>query len=163
LTALVQSRLGLQRQAVHAALLATDSATAVLETLCGGPVSVRRRAPDAVQNDPESASLLHVAAGETVVHRQVDLLCGARQLSEADLWYVPQRLPHDIATRLRETCLPFGRVVRVMALRRISLSARLCDDGEPWALEHRALLGRPGGQPVAVVHERYGWGLFTGS
>ena len=71
-------------EALHAALLASDSATAVLEAICGAPVSIRR--------DPNATWLMptHLAGGE---HRRVALMGGYRHLSDADLGFRPELLP----------------------------------------------------------------------
>ena len=97
------------------------------------------------------------------MRRHVRLTCGALVLSEARLWYVAARLPSAMARILSTTALPFGRVVSGLALRRITLSARICDADEPCALDHHALLVGADRRPVALVHERYGWGLFAPS
>ena len=152
-----------RRQALHAELLAADSATAVLQRRCGGPVHIRRTAPDILDTDAACAALLHAAGGEAVTRRQVTLERGNLILSEAALWYLAARLPPDMAQELASTTHPFGHVVRSLGLRRTTLSARLCAPGEPHALEHRALLTDPGGRPMALVNERYGWGLFGSS
>ncbi len=147
---------------LHAALLAADSATAVLAQMFGGPVRVRRRLPDVSAGDGRPAELM-AAADEAVTWRRVHLLGRGRPLSDADLWYVAARLPPGLARRLKGSAQPFGRVVRGLGLRRTTLSSRLCRPGEPFALEHRALLSVPGGRPVAVVQERYVWSLFGAS
>ncbi len=136
-------------EALHAALLASDSATAVLEAICGAPVSIRR--------DPNATWLMptHLAGGE---HRRVALMCGDRHLSDADLWFRPELLPPGMVAELAASDAPFGRVVKSLGLRRRSLSARICAPGEPYAVEHRAVLG-DGVHEVAEVAERYCWGL----
>ncbi len=146
--------------ALHAALLAADSATEVLERFFSAPVRVRvlacgGHAPDAAQR-----ARLGVA-GEEIRHRHVALVSLGRQVSDADLWYVPARLPPGSLARLETDAEPFGRVMRPLGLKRRSLSARICAPGEPCALEHRAVLVTPDGLPVAEVFERYPRGLFA--
>ena len=140
---------------LHAALLAADSATEVLERACGGPILVRRLAPDAESRDP--AILAHLQAGPDapVTLRTVQLLHNGVVLSDARLWYVASRLPADIATCLAHTAQPFGRVVSRLRLRRTTLAARICNPGEPYALDHQAVLTDPDGQPIALVREQY--------
>ncbi len=138
-------------RALHEALLASDSATAVLEAICGAPVSILRRPPAGA---PAPARL---AGG---VHRRVVLLCGARVLSEADLWFRPELLPAGMVAELAASDAPFGRVVKTLGLRRRTLSARICAPGDPFAVEHSAVL-EDGAQDVAEVAERYCWELVA--
>ncbi len=138
--------------ALHAALLASDSATAVLEAICGAPVTIRRD-PHAPQPAPTRLS-----GG---LHRHVALLCGERHLSDADLWFRPELRPADMVAELATGDAPFGRVVKALGLRRRTLSARICAAGEPFALEHRAVLGDRAGRDVAEVAERYCWELVS--
>jgi chorismate-pyruvate lyase len=147
-------------QALNAALLTSGSATAVLEAVCGAPVTVHRLSPDGPDPAPEPARLLGAHGGEIVLRRHVALLCGGRAVSHAELWYVAARLPPALARRRADTAEPFGRVVAGLGLGRRTLSARLCAAGEPCALEHRAVLADPAGRALALVHERYSWALF---
>ena len=137
-------------EALHQALLASDSATAVLEAICGGTVSIRR-SPDGPWQPP-----IRLSGG---LHRRVALLCGARHLSDADLWFRPELLPPDMVAALAQSDAPFGRVVHALGLRRRTLYARVCAPGEPFAVEHRAVLSRAAGEDIAEVAERYCWGL----
>ena len=146
---------------LHAALLAADSATAVLEAACSAPVLIRRLAPDRTETDPGQFIVLHAQPGELVTLRRVQLECRGQVLSDADLRYIATRLPASLACRLRTTDSPFGHVVRGLGLRRTTLSARMCEPGEPCALIHHAVLAQPSGQPVALVAERYAWSLFS--
>lgn len=141
---------------LHAALLASDSATEVLERFFPPPILVRllRSGPCPLQPG------LSLPAGAELVHRQVHLLSGTREISQADLWYRPACLTAEMREGLATTALPFGRIVKPLRLRRTTLSARLCARGEEAALEHRALLSTPQGEAVAEVWERYGWALF---
>jgi len=141
---------GVTPAALHAALLAADSATAVLERLCGGTVGIRRL--------PLSGAQPACLTQGGLRHRSVELVCGGRLLSVADLWFRPDCLTADMVRALEQTDTPFGRVVRDLALRRRLLAWRM----EPAALEHRALLETASGEAVAEVHERYGRGLLTG-
>lgn len=140
--------------ALHRALLAHDSATAVLEAAYGGPVHIRRLAVGPVRPDAALRAVLRVEAGEAVLHRHVNLLREARVLSEADLWYVPARLTPAMAETLLATDVPFGRVVAALRPRRVTLSASVHPAG-PVAVEHRALLLLQDDLPLALVHERY--------
>ncbi len=141
---------------LNAALLASDSATEVLERLCGKAVTVRHLAP----NEPAPTPTVLHAAG-IILHRHVALCCGCLVLSHADLWFVPARLPDGMVRTLAETDLPFGNVVRGLGLRRHTLRALELPPGSAVALEHRAMLTAPSGQPIAEVWERYCWGLVA--
>ncbi len=141
--------------ALHAALLRSDSATAVLERLCGSAVTIRRVA--GARLPPRC-----LADDAATVHRSVQLLCDAQVLSAADLWFRPGLLPPGIVATLAVADTPFGRVVQHLGLRRRTLSARICAPGEPYALEHHAVLADAAGALVAEVTERYCWGFVAG-
>jgi len=106
-------------QTLNAEILASRSATQSLENWCRDhrladePRIVARsirevsRAPDADQRQR-----LQVTDRDEVKHRRVQLLCGARVLSEADNWYVPGRLTPEMNRLLETTDTPFGTVVR---------------------------------------------------
>ncbi len=144
-------------EALHAALLAADSATAVLERLCGGPIRIRRCA--AMFATPLSPAL----AGPPALHRRVELVFGDTILSNADLWYRPDLLPAAMARAIADTDTPFGRVVRGLGLRRRTLASRIGVPGDAACLEHRAVLVTPAGETLAEVFERYSWALVGSS
>ena len=104
------------------------------------------------------------------------LSCGALLLSEADNWYVPDRLSAQMNQLLETTDTPFGVVVRELHFQRHTLSARLLWMPLPadWemnaaaadpacgtlvvpaqVLEHRAILSLPDGTPFSEVVETY--------
>ena len=141
-------------QTLHEALLASDSATAVLEGLCRGPVTIQRLQASA------SSHPQRLPPGPGTVHRHVALLCAGQPLSEANLWYRPGLLPPAMVAELADTDAPFGRVVRALGLRRHTLSARICAPGEPFALMHHAVLRDANERDVAEVAERYRWALL---
>lgn len=140
-------------EALHAALLAEHSATAVLERLYGGPVRIRRVAIS-VPLSPAQLDRLDLRDGAEAVHRRVELLREALVLSEADLWYVPGRLAPAMAQVLAVSDVPFGRVVAPLGPRRRTITAEVHPHGRV-AVEHRAVLLLPDGSPLAEVHERY--------
>lgn len=142
-------------QQLHEALLTSPSATEVLRHLFGGPVLARLLPCDPMALSPLQHFHLCPTASEPACHRRVILLAAGRAVSEADLWYVPARLGPGMAETLRMTETPFGEVVRPMAPTRQTLAARICDPGEPYALEHEAVLRRADGMPIALVAERY--------
>ena len=143
---------------LHAALLASHSATAVLERICQAPIHVRRL--DVLVPAPQPTVL---PMGPRTQHRRVALLCGDMELSEADLWFMPEALAPGMARALAETDEPFGRVVRALDLQRHTLDACIHAAGNPVALEHRALLRTQAGVAVAEVWERYGCALVSAS
>lgn len=142
-------------QQLHAALLASASATAVLDALFGAPVTIRRLACDAPALSPTRHAHLQPTTAEPARHRRVMLFAAGRAVSQADLWYIPARLLPGMEAILRDTDTPFGAVVRPMHPARRCLAARFCAPGEPFALEHEALLVTAEGVPFALVSERY--------
>lgn len=108
-------------QTLNASLLASRSATAVLENWCAAHhmapqpkiAAVRATGAGSPPSD-ETRKRLGVSADEVVKHRHVRLTCGDHVLSEADNWYVPARLPEE-ANRLLETSdTPFGKAVQAL-------------------------------------------------
>jgi hypothetical protein len=144
---------------LHEALLASPSATEVLTHLFGGPVLARRLPCDPMALSPLQNFYLCPTPAEPACHRRVILLAAGRAVSEADLWYVPSRLLPGMEALLRDTETPFGAVVAPMEPTRHTLAARICDPGEPHALEHEAVLRRADGAAIALVAERYAAGL----
>ncbi len=142
---------GLSPLRLHQCLLESNSATGVIAGLFGGPVVIRRLVCDEAVACP-SRDLLKA---EAVCHRRVILLAAGVAVSDADLWYVPARLADGMAETLTATDTPFGIVVRPLRPTRELLSARFCAPGEPYVLEHEALLRDAAGRPIALVMERY--------
>ena len=165
---------------LSARLLAATSATEALRSWCDahglgeGEIVARRHAESpASRPDDEVVARLGAEADAPVRHRRVDLARGGLVLAEADNWFLPQRLAPAMREALARTSLPFGRVVQPLRpVRRTFLvrSADLAPDDaaprrgpDPRAgglppgiiLEHRAVVLREDGAPIAVVHERY--------
>lgn len=116
----LQGRLALEAvaQRLNAQVLAADSATKVLRDWCaeqGLAVDPRIRAvrDQGVVRPPSAETLarLEVSRPDQVRHRFVRLWCGEVLLSEADNWYVPERLTEEMNRRLETTDTPFGIVV----------------------------------------------------
>ncbi len=180
LTALVQS--------LRAGLGATDSATLFLEDWCGryGIASqakiVARQVPGAVPLTAEQRTQLPIDAAEPVVYRRVQLVCGDQVLSEADNWYLPNRLTPQINKQLTETDTPFGRAIRPLGPSRRTLASTMLwqvlpegwermpsDQLAGWAgaapapaydpsaslFENRAIVLRQDGKPISEVRETY--------
>jgi chorismate-pyruvate lyase len=170
-------------ETLNAELLSHDSATATLERWCATyslaapPTIVAERVPDVDQAPTEEVRRdLRVGAAEAVRYRRVRLRCGTLVLSEADNWYVPGRLTPEMNRLLDTTDTPFGRVVKTLAFKRHTISAKVVSPvlpegweampparidgmGEPCLparlLEHRALLTLPDGTPLSEVVETY--------
>lgn len=143
---------------LNAALLAGDSATAVLQRICddreAGPVRARplanrpdRRPPGWVRQ------ALKPGDGEAVQYRRVELGCGGEVLSRADNWYLPARLTPQMNRTLMETQTPFGAAVRAVGFHRTTLRVDLRSAGG--VLRHQAVLIAGDGRPFSVVQETY--------
>jgi chorismate-pyruvate lyase len=171
-------------QTLNADLLSHDSATLTLERWCGthGMASPARVVAHRVHGQdkplpPELRAQLEVGTDEAVKYRRVQLACGDRVLSEADNWYLPDRLTASMNRQLDSSDVPFGKVVRPLHFRRKTLSARLLWSPLPadWErhrlqllpattallamphslLQHRALLQTPDGRPFSALIETY--------
>ena len=174
-------------QTLNSELLSHDSATLTLEHWCGShhladPARVIAQRVTGVDKPAgeEQRRLLQVDATEPVHYRRVQLMCGAVVLSQADNWYVPARLSHEMNTELESSDTPFGKVVGPLHFQRHTLSATLLWQPLPesWAsaqtparaprvdekgrlavpnavLEHRAVLTRADGTPFSEVVETY--------
>lgn len=171
-------------QSFNADLLSHDSATLTLERWCG----THQLAPQAKivakrvlgQDKPLPDDLraqLGISADEPVRYRRVQLMCGGHVLSEADNWYLPNRLTAAMNQQLEHSDVPFGRVVLPLHFRRKTLSAELLwsplpsgwEMGAPVAtdasktlpvpaqvLQHSAVLYRgDDNRPFSAVRETY--------
>lgn len=157
-------------ETLSARLLASHSATAVLEAWCAERglsadprlVALRVTGPDKPPS-PAQRERLAIGPEEPVRYRRVRLACADRVLSEADNWYVPSRLTPEMNALLDETQLPFGRVVHPLSPMRRQLSIRKlwrADSGQlPGASEPlfhvEALLTTGDGTPFSEVAETY--------
>lgn len=169
-------------QTLNADLLSHPSATLTLERWCGThrlaatPTVLARR--DRAANKPLPEDLrraLGIEAGTPVRYRRVRLSCGDRVLSEADNWYLPDRLTAAMNHALDHSGTPFGKVVAPLHFRRHTLTARLLWSPLPegWEmhglpaagkqplalphqlLQHRALLEDASGRPFSALVETY--------
>jgi hypothetical protein len=171
-------------QTFNSDLLSHDSATLTLEKWCDShkmaspPRVVADRLPD-LDKPPTALQRgeLGVTATEPVRYRRVRLRCGDHVLSEAENWYVPDRLTPDMNRLLETTDVAFGRVVQPLHFGRHTLEATLLWSPLPpgwdsdsktlpprpiiWpgeeadVLRHRAVLVLPDGQPISEVVETY--------
>ena len=114
-------------------------------------------------------------------YRHVRLICGERTLSDAENWYLPDRLTAEMNTALDTTETPFGRVTASLAFtRRLVLAERLWSPlPTGWELQslpagsdtplvfppvlfrHHAVLARQDGTPLSAVIESYTAGAFS--
>ncbi len=146
--------------ALHADLLAGPTATSVLERRCGG-LAVRAEVDRGIDvpASAEQRDRLAVSADEPLGYRRVRLVCGARLLSEAENWFVPERLTPEMRAALAESDTPFGAVIADLVPVRCNLAAERLWDGRgapPVAvLRHRALVSSGAGVPLAEVVETY--------
>jgi chorismate-pyruvate lyase len=166
-------------QTLRAELLGHDSSTAILQAWCEahGPPGLKIVAehdPNASRAPSEAArKALGLDPGQAVRYRRVKLACGGIVLSEADNWYLPERLTGDMNHTLDTSDAPFGAVVRPLDFRRRFLSAELLWKPLPdgWAkvapdprpmgpvpaevLQDTAVLTTPDGKPFSFVAETY--------
>jgi len=171
-------------QTLRAELLGHDSSTAVLQSWCEahGPPGLKIVAehdPRAERAPSEAAKkALDLKPGQAVRYRRVRLACGQTVLSEADNWYLPERLTADMNRTLDTSDAPFGQVVRPLDFHRRFLSAELLWNPLPngWAkgegtcspkacvsplsippevLTDTAVLATPDGRPFSFVAETY--------
>ena len=171
-------------QTLNADLLSHDSATLTLERWCAdhrlapSPRIVAERVPGAVKEPTdEQRRQLGVSPTDNIRYRKVKLVCGDVVLSEADNWYVSDRLTPEMNRLLDTTDTPFGKVVQPLHFQRHTISAQVLATllPEKWwemgpadltarsaklclpshVLEHRALLTLPDGTPFSEVVETY--------
>jgi chorismate-pyruvate lyase len=144
---------------LNARLLANSSATAVLEGWCADrrlaaePRITARKGSADKPAPAEVRAALHAGRDEPIRYRQVQLVCGAVVLSEADNWYRPGQLTEAMNRTLDTTDTPFGRVVGPLDFTRRRLSVR--EGRGRYVLEHRAVLSSAAGEPFSYVVERY--------
>ena len=120
-----------QARMLRSRLLAGASATGTLEAWCqehhrAQPAAVHA-VPVSMQHNPPLAVRQWLAIDATVPlrYRRVRLVCGARVLSEADNWYLPDALTEQMNALLDSSEEPFGRVVAPLQFQRQTLSDAL--------------------------------------
>ena len=138
------------------ALLAANSATAVLQTHCP-PETGAIRAEQVAGTPPappaDLRAALAIGPDEPVRYRRVRLMCGPIVFSEADNWYLPGRLTPQMNMTLETSDTPFGRVVAPLKPVRKTLQALPAAD--PAFLSVTAVLITAEGQPISGVIEVY--------
>jgi chorismate-pyruvate lyase len=168
---------------LNADLLASRSATRTLEAWCADhhmaaepKVHAHLIAGAFKEISAESRQRLAIGAETPVKYRRVELRCGDHILSQADNWYVPERLTPEMNRILETTDQPFGTVVKDLAPHRQTIAAKRLWQPLPagWELapppldqpavsldvpvyffEHRAILIKPDGQAFSEVIETY--------
>jgi len=148
------------------------SATLVLTRWCATyhlapePLIIARRIQGPAKPVPDGVRRnLALQPGEAVGYRRVQLLCGERILSDADNWYVPDRLTPAMNQRLAQTDTPFGIAVRSLHFKRRTLSSVVLwvPAAAPGGmmtipdhlLRNEGLLTIAGGLPISQVIETY--------
>ena len=171
-------------QTLNADILASRSATASLETWCRDhrladePKILAQVMPGtAPAPTVEQLRRLDVSDREEVRYRHVQLRCGVHVLSDAENWYVPQRLTPEMNRLLDTTTTPFGKAVESLEPYRRTFAVTLLwmplaagwerESGVPPSagtgtlaipdalFEHRALLYTREHVPFSEVHEVY--------
>jgi chorismate-pyruvate lyase len=161
-------------RALDADLLTHDSATEVLGRWCAthhlADPPVIRALRDTSVDKPAGhrvRALLKLGPDEPVLYRRVKLVCGPHVLSNADNWYVPDRLTDSMNRQLTQSETPFGLVVKPLGFHRVRLAdSRLVDHtGTPAVddavLRHEALLVAGSGEPFSLVVESYTRDILT--
>jgi uncharacterized protein YjiS (DUF1127 family)/chorismate-pyruvate lyase len=159
-------------------LLHASTATEALHTWCAarglsaGPITALKRNPDQRRYpDDDMLDELRPERHERIAYRCVRLVRGQVVLSEADNWFIPDRLPPEVRDLLEATDVPFGAAVaRLQPSRRtyfvrfaeLSAAGEVGTGGSPAGLspsmpilEHKAVVLDRNRQPLSVVSERY--------
>lgn len=150
------------------ALLVTDgTVTQLLEVFSGEKVRVRKLGQSLTAGGP---AVLQVSGEEPVITRRI-LLCGdTRKYLHAESWLVPARMPRDLQNALQNTDTPIGQLWKASRLEtfREIIDFRREDNSEVSGLLEtragllsRSYLVRTGGQPMALIVERFAADLFT--
>jgi len=171
-------------ETLNADLLASNSATLVLERWCrehglADPPRIAAHRVDAAQEPPSSLTReeLQLRDAEPVRYRRVELACGSHVLSVAENWYVPGRLTDAMNQQLDATQIPFGKVVQPLHPHRETLAVQMLWSPLPagWEMApavpagpsanrmqiptalfaHRAVLYTSEHRAIAEVHEVY--------
>lgn len=141
-------------------LLSSSSATQVLTERCirlklANPPRVQAIQQDGFERQPNSAVRKALGVlGEPIRYRRVKLVCGGRVLSDADNWYVPDRLTPAMNRTLETTTIPFGAVVKPLKFHRKTLNVSF-GHGFGTVLRVTALLVTSSGKPFSLVVENY--------
>jgi hypothetical protein len=146
---------------LEAQLIAAPSATQFLTEKCASlklasPAvihAVRDKDMD-VKAGADVRKLLDVGSDARLGYRRVKLTCGTHVMSEADNWYVPDRLTPDMNHALDATDVPFGAVVKPLNFHRKTIKMESLTEPAR-TLRVTALLVSGKGKPFSVVIENY--------
>ncbi len=125
-------------------------ATAQLRITGPGHVAPQQASPDYAE--PEYAGPGATTQGRVLL-RRVALACGSVVLVEALNWYVPGRLPPDIAETLQSTNVPFGRAIESLGVSRLDVQSRSAEPGALFA--QSAVVADQNGVRLAYVEETF--------
>lgn len=167
-------------QELNTRLIKGPTATGTLQAWCEehhlseGPISILCLHHGlASRIDDSIFDKLEARPGETIWYRRVQLVRGSLFLSEAENWFVPQRLPPEIADILSTTDIPFGQAIAPLKPFRRTLSVCVPalvsgSSAEQFSdmcrierrlptvvLEHEAVVMSEAGEPLALVREDY--------
>jgi hypothetical protein len=175
-------------EGLNARLLASRSATATLEGWCAehGMAATPRVVANLARNADKPASeetrrRLNAGSDTVLRYRRVRLACGDHVLSEADNWYVPERLTPEMNRLLETTDTPFGRAVQALHTTRQTIGAEFLWQPLPQGWEqapppaaacgdlaipahlfrHRAVLFTAERVPFSEVVETYGAAILA--
>jgi hypothetical protein len=153
---------------LESGLAAAPSATQFLTGRCAAlklaspPVIKAMREREERPASAQVRGLLKVAADTRLGYRRVVLACGTHALSEADNWYVPERLTPAMNRQLGSSDTPFGAAVKPLNFHRIILKAESLD-GAVTVLRITAVLETADGRPFSLVVENYTRELVGGA
>jgi hypothetical protein len=166
-------------------LLHAPTATGALHTWCAarslsaGPITVVKQSPNQpCYPDDDGLDELRPDRHERIVYRRVRLVRGPLVLSEADNWFVPDRLPPAIRELLEASDVPFGTAIAQLQPSRRTYFVGFAEFSAAWqvgakdsslvlspamtVLEHKAVVLDRDGRPLSVVSERYRAALLGG-
>lgn len=144
-------------QTLNANLLGSKSATRVLQAWCedhhmaDNPIIIAIRDKSLNKEaSQEVRNMLQANAGDPISYRRVKLYCGMNVLSEADNWYLPERLTPEMNNLLANTDTPFGAAVRQLNFYRKTEKVQLLWSPLPknWEQKKKILTG--GGSELAI-------------
>jgi hypothetical protein len=148
-------------QRLQAQLMAAPSATQFLTGKCASLKLASPAVIHAVRDKDRDVKagfgvrkLLDVEPDTRLGYRRVKLTCGSHILSEADNWYVPERLTPDMNHALDTTDVPFGTVVKPLNFHRKTIRTEALTE-PAHNLRVTALLVTATGKPFSVVIENY--------
>jgi hypothetical protein len=145
-------------QTLNAEALASRSSTLLLEKWCrdhqlADEPKIVADVARGVGKIPtaEQRQRLQVTPQDEVKYRRVQLRCGNRILSEAENWYVPDRLTADMNRLLATTGTPFGKVVQPLEPYRQTFAVKLLWSPLPDGWERGSIVASAGTAGVLPI------------